>query len=274
MTTLPVDDRAMESALADLALTAPPNLAADVLVEVGLADRYATIESPIGPLYVAWNGRGVSTVGLAADDDAFEAEHVRQTGRTAHRAAAIPEALAGRISRRIAGDRRADVRVDLRGRSPFERDVLLKAAEIPYGEVRPYGWIAAEIGRPKAVRAVGTALGHNPVPLIVPCHRVVRTDGSIGQYSLGGPQNKRTILASEGPGPRGLRAARAGRRALHRLAHDAHRVQPDLPPRAAGHGPASRVVPLARRRRRRGLSAVQGMPARVGSGQHPLVAPA
>ena len=53
----------------------------------------------------------------------------------------------------------------------------MKALEIPRGEVRPYGWIAAEIGRPKAVRAVGTALGHNPVPLIVPCHRVVRSDG-------------------------------------------------------------------------------------------------
>ena len=155
MTTLPIGDRAMESALADLALTAPPNLAAEVLVEVGLADSYATLESPIGPLYVAWNGRGVSTVGLAANDAAFEAEHLRQTGRKGHRAAAIPATLAGRISRRIAGDRRADVRVDLRGRSPFERDVLLKAAEIPYGEVRPYGWIAAEIGRPKAVRAVG-----------------------------------------------------------------------------------------------------------------------
>jgi O-6-methylguanine DNA methyltransferase len=91
--------------------------------------------------------------------------------------------------------------VDLRDRSPFERDVLRKAAEIPRGEVRPYGWIAAEIGRPKAVRAVGTALGHNPVPFIVPCHRVVRTDGTLGQYSLGGPHNKRAILTWEGLDP-------------------------------------------------------------------------
>ena len=75
---------------------------------------------------------------------------------------------------------------------------LAQGPRDPRGEVRPYGWIAAEIGRPKAVRAVGTALGHNPVPLIVPCHRVVRTDGTIGQYSLGGPENKRTILAAEG----------------------------------------------------------------------------
>ena len=65
--------------------------------------------------------------------------------------------------------------------------VWTKALEIPRGEVRPYGWIAAEIGKPRAVRAVGTALAHNPVPLVVPCHRVVRSDGLIGQYSMGGP---------------------------------------------------------------------------------------
>src|SRR6187431_800981 len=247
MTTLPLKDRALESALADLALTAPPNLKADALVDVGLADRYATIESPIGPLYVAWNGRGVSTVGLAEDDAAFEAEHLRQTGRKGHRANAIPEALAGRISRRIAGDRRADVRVDLRGRSAFETEVLLKAAEIPYGEVRPYGCIAAEIGRPKAVRAVGTALGHNPVPLIVPCHRVVRTDGSIGQYSLGGPGNKRTILAAEGLDPVALEdAARRGRGATGRArcaARRRSRWPPDGAVRAT-RGPADTVPQL------------------------------
>jgi methylated-DNA-[protein]-cysteine S-methyltransferase len=211
MTTLPIDDAAIEAALGDLTLTAPRGIAPDVLVEVGLADRYATAESPIGQLYVAWNGRGVSTVGLARDDAAFEAEHRERTGRSAFRAAALPPALGARIARRIAGDRRASVRVDLRGRSDFERDVLLKAAQIPHGEVRPYGWIAAEIGRPKAVRAVGTALGHNPVPLIVPCHRVVRTDGSIGHYSLGGPEIKRAILAAEGLDPDAFeRRARAG----------------------------------------------------------------
>jgi O-6-methylguanine DNA methyltransferase len=211
MTTHPINDAAMEAALGDLMLTAPRGLAPDVLVEVGLADRYATTGSPIGPLYVAWNGRGVSTVGLARDDRAFEAEHRERTGRRAFRSTSLPPSLAARIARRVAGDRRAEVRVDLRGRSQFERDVLLKAAEIPHGEVRPYGWIAAEIGRPKAVRAVGTALGHNPVPLIVPCHRVVRTDGMIGHYSLGGPENKRAILAAEGLDPDAFeRRARAG----------------------------------------------------------------
>jgi O-6-methylguanine DNA methyltransferase len=211
MTTLSIDDAAIEAALGDLTLSAPHGLAADALVEVGLADRFATIESPIGTLYVAWNGTGVSTIGLARNDVEFATEHRRRTGRQTIRAASLPPALAVRIARRIAGDRRAQVRVDLRGRSDFERDVLRKAAEIPHGEVRPYGWIAAEIGRPKAVRAVGTALGHNPVPLIVPCHRVVRTDGTIGQYSLGGPEYKRAILAAEGLDPDDLeRRARAG----------------------------------------------------------------
>ena len=117
------------------------------------------------------------------------------------------------LAARLDGDRRVRIRLDLRGHSPFEQDVWRKALEIPRGEVRPYGWIAAEIGRPKAVRAVGTALGHNPVPLIVPCHRVVRSDGSIGQYSLGGPKNKRTILGAEGLDPDAMEdAAKRGER--------------------------------------------------------------
>ena len=198
--TTPHPAHDVETALAGLALAAPPSLATDVLVRVGLADHYASIDSPIGRLFVAWNGLGVSAVEQAADAATFEAHHRERTGRRAY-PGALPSGLSTRIERRLGGDRRAHVPVDLRGRTAFERDVLRKAAEIPRGEVRPYGWIAAEIGRPKAVRAVGTALGHNPVPLIVPCHRVVRTDGMLGQYSLGGPHNKRAILASEGLDP-------------------------------------------------------------------------
>jgi len=149
----------------------------------------------------------VSEVELAADGAEAAARHEARTGRRTTRAEALPSSLADGIARRLAGERRVRIPLDLRGRSPFEVAVWTKALEIPRGEVRPYGWIAAEIGRPKAVRAVGTALGHNPVPLIVPCHRVVRTDGSIGQYSLGGAHNKRTILAAEGLDPDGLEAA-------------------------------------------------------------------
>ena len=208
-----IDDRTVELGLADLMTSAPDTLAPNVLVEVGLADRFARMDSPIGALIVAWNGLGVSTVESARDDAMFESEHTARTGRLAYPAATIPTNLASAIERRLGGDRRVRIDLDLRGHTDFERDVWAKALEIPRGEVRPYGWIAAEIGRPKAVRAVGTALGHNPVPLIVPCHRVVRTDGSIGQYSLGGPDNKRAILSAEGLDPEGLEGmARTGTR--------------------------------------------------------------
>ena len=68
--------------------------------------------------------------------------------------------------------------------------MLTKTLEIPSGEVRPYGWVAREIGRPKAVRAVGSALGRNPVPVLIPCHRVVRSDGHVGNYGLGVPMKR------------------------------------------------------------------------------------
>lgn len=210
-----VSDEDLEHAMADLLTAAPPTLAPAVLVELGMIDRYARFEAPIGSLVVAWNGLGVSAVEAAPDDATFEANHLARTGRRAVPAGELPTNLARAIARRLGGDRRVTIDLDLRGHTDFERDVWQKALEIPRGEVRPYGWIAAEIGRPKAVRAVGTALGHNPVPLIVPCHRVVRTDGSIGQYSLGGPQNKRTILAAEGLDPDAMEAAaRSGIRYL------------------------------------------------------------
>ena len=194
-------------ALAGLRATAPAGLVDRTLVELGLADAVAPIDSPLGRLFVAWNGRGVSEAGAAPDEAAFAAEHTTRVGRPTVTGLPLPGRLATAIGKRLAGDRRVRLPLDLRGHSDFEQAVWLKALEIPRGEVRPYGWIAAEIGRPKAVRAVGTALGHNPVPLIVPCHRVVRTDGSIGQYSLGGPDNKRTILAAEGLDPDAMEAA-------------------------------------------------------------------
>lgn len=199
--------------LAGLAVRAPAGLADDVLVEVGLADRIAPLETPIGTLWVAWNGRGVSSVELGDDGPTAAAAHEDRTRRRTLLADMVPAELASALRRRFGGDRHAPIPLDLRGRTPFEVSVWLKALEIPFGEVRPYGWIAAEIGNPKAVRAVGTALGHNPVPLVVPCHRVVRTDGLIGNYSLGGPHYKRAILAAEGLDPDALEsAARRGER--------------------------------------------------------------
>jgi O-6-methylguanine DNA methyltransferase len=205
------DDATLAAEIAELRVTAPATVLPRTMVELGLADAYGSIPSPIGPLWVAFNGLGVVAVEQAPDRIAFETSHVERFGRPAYAVAALPARLAGAIDRRLGGDRRVRIPLDLRGRTEFERDVWMKALEIPRGEVRPYGWIAAEIGRPRAVRAVGTALGHNPVPLIVPCHRVVRSDGMIGDYSLGGPANKRAILSAEGLDPDGMETlARAG----------------------------------------------------------------
>ena len=236
MTTNTLSGPGLEDSLADLRATAPAAIAFGALVETGLADRFAPIETPLGRAFVAWNGRGVSWVALASNAEAFVERFRDAIGRPIERADALPEHLSRAIRRRIEGDRRNRIPLDLRGHTPFEVMVWMKALEIPRGEVRPYGWIAAEIGRPKAVRAVGTALGHNPVPLIVPCHRVVRSDGTIGQYSLGGPANKRTILAAEGLDPDELEGlARAGVRYIGSdtthvyclpSCHNARRIQP------------------------------------------------
>ena len=189
--------REVDLALRGLLVPAPASLLPATLMAVGLADGYAPLDSSIGPLYVAFNGLGISAIVLATDEAAFESRFAAEFGRPVHRVAALPQHLARAVTKRLGGDRRANVPVDLRGSTPFERAVWEKALEIPHGEVRPYGWIAAEIGHPKAVRAVGSALGRNPVPLVIPCHRVVRTDGIIGNYALG-PAVKRAALSFEG----------------------------------------------------------------------------
>ncbi|TAM61057.1 methylated-DNA--[protein]-cysteine S-methyltransferase [bacterium] len=191
---------------------APATLLPAVLERVGLADRYWREESAVGPLFVAFSERGISAVVPALRGEAaFEREHFERFHRRVY-AGLPPRGTAQAVARRLAGDRRARVRFDLRGCGEFQRAVLEKALEIPLGEVRPYGWVAREIGRPQAVRAVGSALGGNPVPLLVPCHRVVRTDGSLGEYALGSSA-KRLLLEGEGVDVLELeRLARCGER--------------------------------------------------------------
>ncbi len=183
---------------------APASLLPAVLVATGLADAFFGLDSPIGPLFVAYNSAGVATVGHGTDAEAFATTFGRRFGRRLRPTPTPPLALARAIDRRLRGER-AEIRLDLRGLSDFERATLDRAAHIPRGEVRPYAWIAREIGRPGAVRAVGTALGHNPVPLLIPCHRIVRSDGQIGDYVFG-QEAKRAALAAEGLNPDDLEA--------------------------------------------------------------------
>jgi O-6-methylguanine DNA methyltransferase len=190
--------RALHADLRSLGeVAAPGSLIGSVLDQLGLAEQYLSLlDTPIGTVYVAFDGRKIRGVAPAVDDASFELTYRARTGRSARRAATAPADLLHAIERHLAGEP-ADLELDLRGVSEFERAVLLKAGEIPRGEVRPYGWIAREIGRPGAVRAVGSALNKNPIPLLIPCHRVVRSTGEIGEYAFG-PSMKRALLAAEG----------------------------------------------------------------------------
>jgi O-6-methylguanine DNA methyltransferase len=185
--------------LRNLREPAPAHLAPAVLDRLGLADAYVEVEGPIGPLFVAFGSGGISLVERAGERGGFEEQFRATFGRSVHLVAEPPPAIARVIADRVWGrPPRRRPKLDLAPLPEFERQVLQKTLEIPRGEVRPYAWVAAEIGRPQAVRAVGNALARNPVPFIVPCHRVVRSDGHIGQYGAGGPVAKRALLAAEG----------------------------------------------------------------------------
>lgn len=176
---------------------APESLLPAVLTSIGLSDSYTRFGSPIGPFFVAFNQAGVSAVMRAADERDFEHAFRDRFGRRAYRAATMPRELARALEPGAPREARRKLQFDLHGLSELQRAVLLKTLEIPPGEVRPYAWVAREIGRPRAVRAVGSALAGNPIPLLIPCHRVVRSDGSIGEYGLGN-DSKRVMLAAEG----------------------------------------------------------------------------
>ncbi len=208
------EGRILLRALRDLGdVKAPAGLAGAVLAGAGLADAYWEMESPIGPVFVAYSGRGISAVARAEDGQAFERAFLARLGRPVYRVARPPTGLAGRVADELNGGR-ARLSYDLQALTEFQRAVLLKALEIPRGEVRSYSWIAREIDRPAAVRAVGSALANNPIPLLIPCHRVVRTDGRIGDYAFGSDA-KRAMLRFEGVEPEGLeRLAVAGVRYL------------------------------------------------------------
>jgi O-6-methylguanine DNA methyltransferase len=187
---------------------APPGFAERVLAQAGVTDSYAVFETVLGPVYVAWSGLGVSAAMRSRSAEEFEAWFRKDVGRGLVRVEP-PAGMAQKIADQLEGKRR--LQFDLRQLTPFSQAVLRKTLQIRRGEVRPYGWIAREIGHPAAVLAVGTALANNPIPYFIPCHRVIRSDGVIGNYGGGGPQAKRDILTLEGVQLKRLeRLARSG----------------------------------------------------------------
>lgn len=186
----------IEHTLRSLRTGPPRNLEVQTLIRAGAADSVTTIDSPFGPVWVSWSTRGVTglTPRFACETiDGFVTNH----RRNAFPADALPRDLQDRITDALAHGATHDVPVDLRGLGKFQHTVLEACATIEPGTIRSYGWIADKLENPGAVRAVGTALGRNPIPLIIPCHRVVRSDGTIGNYAFGA-EMKRQLLVREG----------------------------------------------------------------------------
>ena len=157
------------------------------------------MDTPVGPVMITVTGAGLAAIDFVSNRPADEA-HTGLTRRglvPSHDEPALAEVaqeLADYFARNLMVFTSA---IDLTGVSDFTRRVLTATAETPYGETRTYGEIARAIGSPGATQAVGNALGANPVPIVIPCHRVIRGDGSMGWYT-GGQEIKRALLDLEG----------------------------------------------------------------------------
>ncbi|MFB4303536.1 methylated-DNA--[protein]-cysteine S-methyltransferase [Actinomadura sp. NTSP31] len=173
--------------LAGLAADAPPALLDRI------AARRVRVDGPLEDLRVAFTDRGVAFVRAGMDEREFAGAFRQRFARPLLAADAPPAGLVPALR----SGRLGDLPLDLRGLSAFEAAVLRAAAAIPRGQTRPYAWVARLAGRPKAVRAVGSALGRNPVPLLIPCHRVTRSDGSLGEYVFGAAAKERLLRAED-----------------------------------------------------------------------------
>lgn len=163
---------------------------------------YRTFDSPIGPLLLAATPAGLVRVAFLADDmpadtDAPLTELATRISPRVLLAPARLDPAARQLEEYFAGHRnRFDLPLDLSLSAGFRRTVQQFLPHIAYGSTMSYGEVARGVGNPRAVRAVGTACATNPLPVVVPCHRVVRTDGSLGNYA-GGVEAKKTLLRLE-----------------------------------------------------------------------------
>ena len=202
----------------DTAKTAPPDVLDPVRVvdpgeladlldglartaeQSGILDiAYRTLETPVGSLLLAATEQGLVRVAYDREDHdrVLDALSAKVSPRILHAPARL-DATARQLDEYFAGRRRRfEVPLDLRLSGGFRRSVLDHLQAIDYGRTESYAQVAAATGSPLAVRAVGSACATNPLPVVLPCHRVVRSDGSLGGY-IGGLQAKQVLLALEG----------------------------------------------------------------------------
>ncbi|MDP9265231.1 MAG: methylated-DNA--[protein]-cysteine S-methyltransferase [Chloroflexota bacterium] len=159
---------------------------------------YAVLDSPLGPLWVAIGPRGITTIHYGAEPTAGELRRLLRV----HGPGIVPDPrpaapVARQLEEYFTGKRHEfDLAVDLEGLTAFQRRVLAATARLRFGELATYATVARGAGNGLASRAAGAALGANPVPIVVPCHRVVASDGTLGGYT-GGLAAKRRLLAIE-----------------------------------------------------------------------------
>jgi methylated-DNA-[protein]-cysteine S-methyltransferase len=160
----------------------------------GLVDvRYDVVDSPVGELHLAATGRGLCRISYSGQN--WEEQLARQFGVRVLRSPL--DDVRRELDEYFAGRRREfDLPLDLRV-PPFPADVLRELALVPYGRTETYGTLAARAGRPRAARAVGTIMNRNPIPIVLPCHRIVGANGSLTGYA-GGLEVKRRLLELEG----------------------------------------------------------------------------
>jgi len=200
------ESETVTDAIYDAGYSAPSRFYADAKDRLGMAPsawrdggrghtiRFVIADSPLGPLLIAATEKGICRLTFGEDESALErrfpnAEILVDDGT-------IAPWVDGALSAIRTPSQAPDVPVDVRG-TAFQEAVWQELRKIPLGQTRSYRDIAAAVGQPGAVRAVGTANGSNPVSVLVPCHRVIRSDGSLGGYG-GGLDNKKKLLAAEG----------------------------------------------------------------------------
>jgi methylated-DNA-[protein]-cysteine S-methyltransferase len=176
-----------------------PGLVARAEREGLLELAYATVESPFGDLLVARTEHGIVNIALHPDRPELVLEELASSvsPRILEAPARLDEVRRELDSYFEGRLHRFTVPLDWRLVHGFQTGVLRATARIPYGQTRSYGEIAEQAGNARASRAAGTALGRNPLPLLVPCHRVLRSGGVVGNYG-GGPEMKRALLELEG----------------------------------------------------------------------------
>ena len=173
----------------------------DVIMNIKDEITYAILEGTwLSPIYVAMSADGLVAVELGGQEAAFQAR-IKQFTRA--RVTCDQDALSpvlDQLREFLNGERlKFDLPIDWSNLSSFQRAVLHATSEVPPGHIVSYGEIANQIGKPGAARAVGQALSRNPMPLIIPCHRVVAVDGSLRGYGgMGGVKTKRALLKLEG----------------------------------------------------------------------------